>query len=115
MTTSQLGGDRHRHRGARTQGAADPALQGPRWDERGAALGDHDGSRPNAASHADQDETKNSSGGSGEAHTGLMDSGSRRDLRAMTRTTRPRAAHRAHATVHSPTPRTRPPSEWFFF
>ena len=37
-------------RGARPQGPADPALQGPRRDERRAAVGDHDGSRRSAIS-----------------------------------------------------------------
>ena len=39
----ELGRDRHRDRRARPQGAADPALQRSRRDERRAALGDHDG------------------------------------------------------------------------
>jgi hypothetical protein len=36
-----------------------------------------------------------------------VDSGSRRDLRAATPMSGPRAAHRAHATAHSPDARTR--------
>ena len=41
----ELGRDRDGDRRARPQGPADPALQGPRRDERRAAVGDHDGSR----------------------------------------------------------------------